>query len=200
MIEANYALGQHWDTLSGQPIDKFLHVRAVLTIFNQRNNGHTQGFYFSILSYNISLIFTKISILLLYVRILDASRTRYGCYILLGIVIAYGTWLLFSSIFPCVPVASFWDKEIPGHCLRESTVWFTNASLNIATEIAIFILPLRVISTLSLPQRQKFGVYFVFALGFLYVPPSLSQPHAGSSSFSRATTFLLTSPIFTASA
>jgi hypothetical protein len=139
-------------------------------------SNFTQGFYFSILSYNLSLTFTKISILLLYLRIFKTSRTRYGCYILLGIVIAYGTWLFFSSLFPCMPVAYFWDKQISGHCLPRMAVWFLNAALNIITDIAIFILPLRVVSALSLPRGQKIGLYFIFALGFLYVCHLPTEP------------------------
>jgi hypothetical protein len=123
------------------------------------------------MSYGLGLTFTKISILLLYLRLFATSRTRYGCYILLGVVIIYGTWLFFSSIFPCVPIRRFWDKSIPGHCLAFTPIWFTNASLNIATDLAIFVLPQRTIYALSLPKGQKISLCLVFALGFLYAPP-----------------------------
>ena len=47
-----------------------------------------------------------------------------------------------------------------------------NASLNIATDLTIFLLPMPVLTTLTLPWRQKFGVVFIFGVGLLYVEPS----------------------------
>jgi len=128
-----------------------------------------QPFYFSVLTYNISLIFVKVSILLLYLRIFDSSRTRYGCYILLGVVITYGAFLILSSIFSCWPIGRFWDNRIPGHCIPGPPLWYGNAAANIATDLAIFILPLKTIYGLKLPRGQKISLCFVFTLGFLYV-------------------------------
>jgi hypothetical protein len=42
---------------------------------------------------------------------------------------------------------------------------FTNAALNIVTDIAVAVLPLPVIKTLNLPRAQKLALTFVFCLG-----------------------------------
>jgi hypothetical protein len=42
---------------------------------------------------------------------------------------------------------------------------FTNAALNIMTDIAVAVLPLPVIKTLNLPKSQKLALMFVFCLG-----------------------------------
>ncbi len=115
----------------------------------------------------MSLTFTKISILLLYIRIFKTTMIKGACYTLLGFVAVYGVWLFFSSIFFCVPVEAFWDESITGYCLPHSLIWFLNANINIATDLSIFLLPIPVIKTLLLPKRQKFGLYIVFGLGFL---------------------------------
>ena len=64
--------------------------------------------YFSIITYNISLTVTKISILLQYYRIFTLREMRIPVYIALVIVSAWGIATLFTSIFSCVPVDAYW--------------------------------------------------------------------------------------------
>ncbi|KAE9375914.1 hypothetical protein N431DRAFT_370863 [Stipitochalara longipes BDJ] len=149
VLQALWAFGRHFDTLSASQIDLFLHP-----------------FYFSIISYNSGLIFVKISILLLYLRIFHTSRLRYGCYILLGVVIAYGAFLILSSIFTCWPIARFWNKNIPGGCIPSAPLWYGHSAGNIVTDLAIFVLPLKTIYGLKLPRGQKISLCLVFTLGF----------------------------------
>jgi hypothetical protein len=46
-------------------------------------------------------------------------------------------------------------------------LWWANQGLHLATDFAIVLLPMPVLSTLTLPRKQKFAVVGVFALGFL---------------------------------
>lgn len=103
---------------------------------------------------------------------------------MLGIVALYTTWAVLSGYVNCVPVAKFWDREIPGGCLDFEIVWFFNASMNIATDVALFILPMPLLSRLQLPRMQKIGLMGVFAIGILYAvplcPSSQYRPYADS--------------------
>ncbi|KAN0112482.1 hypothetical protein V8E51_005433 [Hyaloscypha variabilis] len=148
-LQAIWGFGRHFDTLLGYQIDMFLHP-----------------FYFSIISYDVALTLVKLSILFLYLRIFDSSRIRYGCYILLGVVITTGSFIVLSSSFICWPVASFWDKSIPGYCIPYAHLWYSHSALNILTDLAIFVLPLKTIYGLKLPRNQKISLCFVFTLGF----------------------------------
>jgi hypothetical protein len=87
----------------------------------------------------------------------------------MGIVISYSTWAIVSGFVNCVPVAKFWDRELPGHCLSFEALWFFNASMNIATDLTLLILPMPLITQLQLPKRQKLALMGVFALGGLLV-------------------------------
>ncbi|KAF4625948.1 hypothetical protein G7Y89_g12214 [Cudoniella acicularis] len=158
IFQSEHALGHHIADLSSQDVVSFL-----------------KGFYFTVISYNLSLTMTKISILLLYMRIFSISNIQLICYIQLAIVIVYGLWLLFDNIFFCTPISFFWDKTIPGKCLPSAKVWFTNSSLNIATDFMILILPLPVISTLRLPKQQKQILYPIFAVGFFVCTISIGR-------------------------
>jgi hypothetical protein len=85
---------------------------------------------------------------------------------MLGIVIGYGAWAVFSSVFICTPVSFSWDKSIPrGHCMNQLVVWVANAGVNIAEDLAIFTMPLFVVRTLQISKSQKKGLVIMFMLG-----------------------------------
>lgn len=76
--------------------------------------------------------------------------------------------------FPCSPVQKFWHTELPGRCVPNLPFWYINAAGNIATDLAIFIMPLPVLNKLQLRKKQKYFLMAIFSLGFLYVeqPPN----------------------------
>lgn len=73
----------------------------------------------------------------------------------------------------CAPIAYFWNHELTGHCLNRHAIWFSNAAMNILTDIIIFILPMPVLKELHLPRRQKWALIAVFALGAFVVMTSV---------------------------
>jgi hypothetical protein len=85
----------------------------------------------------------------------------------MGVVVVYTAWTQFSAIFACVPIRAFWTKELPSKCIDQFAVWFTNAGINIVTDVAIIILPMPVIRRLNLAKRQKHLLMGIFAVGIL---------------------------------
>jgi hypothetical protein len=130
------------------------------------SNHPCQAFWASVWLYNLSLTFTKISILIQYLRIFVNRRFFIVCMVALGIVTIYGTWTFFGSIFLCTPVPFFWDKSITGgKCLNQFAVWFTNGGVNIAQDFAILVLPMPLLRNLQIPKGQKRALVAIFALG-----------------------------------
>ncbi|KAJ5337701.1 hypothetical protein N7452_004429 [Penicillium brevicompactum] len=123
--------------------------------------------------YNASLAFTKFSILFQYLRIFPGRPFRIACYVMMAIVAAYSSWAIVSGYVNCVPVAKFWNHDLPGNCLNFEAVWFFNASMNIATDIALLMLPMPLLSQLQLPRMQKFALIGIFAIGVLVVVTSI---------------------------
>lgn len=76
---------------------------------------------------------------------------------------------LLVVIFTCTPVDKFWNSDKPGHCIPDLPFWYINAAGNIATDIAIFAMPLPVLRKLQLRTKQKYFLIGIFSLGFLYV-------------------------------
>jgi hypothetical protein len=119
--------------------------------------------------YNASLAFTKFSILLQYLRIFPARSFRLACFVVGAVVATYSSWAIVSGYVNCVPVAKFWNHDLPGSCLSFEAVWFFNASMNIATDVTLLILPMPLLAQLQLPRMQKIALMGVFAIGILYV-------------------------------
>ena len=122
----------------------------------------------------LSLLFTKISILLLYIRILSYQHARYAAYAILAVVVlTNGLWTFVTVMTACWPLRAFWDRSIllasqdgSAWC-RPVVYWYANTGLHIATDVLLYVLPLPVIVNLHVKLRQKLVLYAIFALGFL---------------------------------
>ncbi|KDN69270.1 hypothetical protein CSUB01_09322 [Colletotrichum sublineola] len=124
---------------------------------------------FTNLLYSISLTLTKISILLLYIRVFAYDLVCLLAKIMLGIVAVSHTWIIASILTTCIPLSAVWNYDPlapPVYCHPIAVFW-GNACLHLFTDFLIFLLPLPVISSMRLPRRQKLGLYSVFSLAFL---------------------------------
>jgi hypothetical protein len=149
--------------------------RHISTLSLREGIESQKAFYVSIWVYNLSMSCTKFSILLQYLRIFPQHRFRRACWMMMGIVGVYTCWTFFSAVFACWPISYFWMQlkdPMGGRCLNRFAVWFANAGINIATDIAIGVLPLRLLRSLELPRRQRIALMIVFGLGGLYGHPA----------------------------
>lgn len=116
---------------------------------------------------------TKVSILLLYLRIFVQKYFRICCYSLLAIILAYMVATSASSIWQCTPIPRAWDKSIPGTCISLTMNWYANAGFSIATDILIILLPQHVLWKSKLPINQKRALMAIFALGLFVTVTSV---------------------------
>ncbi len=86
---------------------------------------------------------------------------------MVGVLAVYGCWTFFGSLFMCIPASAFWNQSIKGKCMNRLAFWFSNAALNITTDIMIFAIPMPLLKQLQLPKKQKIGLMFVFGFGAL---------------------------------
>ncbi|KAF2116474.1 hypothetical protein BDV96DRAFT_543909 [Lophiotrema nucula] len=125
-----------------------------------------KAFWASVWVYYLALSFTKISILVQYLRIFPTPRFRAVCCVVLSFVVGFGIWNFFGSIFLCTPVQFFWNKSLKkGTCLNQFVVWFVNAGVNIAQDVIILILPMPLLHRLNVPRAQKRALIIIFSLG-----------------------------------
>lgn len=123
------------------------------------------------IAYGWNIALTKISVLLLYYRLLQvafqtSSVLRAVGYGITALVIISALVFLFTSVFECIPVQKRWRPELPGHCMEYVIPWTLNAVLTILTDVAILVLPVPQIWKMRLGVMEKMGVTSIFALGW----------------------------------
>ncbi|PWY79594.1 hypothetical protein BO70DRAFT_397077 [Aspergillus heteromorphus CBS 117.55] len=124
-----------------------------------------KAFWLTIPFYNAALLLAKASILMQYFRVFPTRRMRRICWVMIGMLATYGSWAVLSAFLNCIPVSKFWDPTVEGYCLNMEGLWFSNASMHIATDIAILLIPIPAMWGLELPRKQKMALISIFALG-----------------------------------
>lgn len=120
--------------------------------------------------YKFTINLTKTSICLLYLRIFPSVKFRRTVYAVMTSVLLYAVASIVATIVQCSPLERIWNASVQGTCINFTAFWYANATANIVGDFAILGLPMPVVRSLHLPQRQRLGLMVVFALGGLYVP------------------------------
>ncbi|EFQ36740.1 hypothetical protein CGRA01v4_08471 [Colletotrichum graminicola] len=140
--------------------------RHVYFLSPEQIKDYMKTFYTSIILYNAALGGIKMTFLIQYYRVLAVNKMKK---IFIGAMVFVGAWSvsqMMGMIFICWPIAAFWDKSIPGTCLPNFPLWYSNAAGNIFTDILVLLLPLPGISRLKLRRGQKYVLLGIFCLGF----------------------------------
>lgn len=128
--------------------------------------------YVAFVLYNPILMATKTSILILYLNIAGKTHTflRIASFITLAVVNIGGIVLTFITAFQCRPVEAAYNLAIQHPtCISIETIYLASAPVNVATDLAIFVLPIPVLTSLSLPLREKTILVLTFLLGIFVI-------------------------------
>ncbi|KAF2640115.1 hypothetical protein P280DRAFT_452571 [Massarina eburnea CBS 473.64] len=117
--------------------------------------------------YATSLAFTKVSILLFYLRLSPHIWFRVLVRILLGIVVTYAIVYDLLSIFACKPIAASWDLRLAptATCIDTLTKYMALSVLNIIIDVFTLVLPIPVVVGLQMSVRQKISIILIFLTG-----------------------------------
>ncbi|KAI0017629.1 hypothetical protein F4780DRAFT_772205 [Xylariomycetidae sp. FL0641] len=149
-VNALYGLGKHvWDLQGPQETMEYL-----------------KHFYVSITLYNSGLMFVKLTFLMQYYRVLAVKKMHTICIVAMAIIGSWSLSQVLVGIFICDPIAGFWDSSLNATCIPNLPQWYINAAGNIATDLAIFVLPMPVLGHLNLPRVQRLVLIGIFSLGF----------------------------------
>ncbi len=98
------------------------------------------------LVYLAAIVFPKLVILAIYLRIFTKKSYRVTCRVLAGLLIANWIAVTITELLICRPLAFLWNRFIiRGHCYNINA-WFRWGSLvNILTDLVMLILPLSVV-------------------------------------------------------
>ncbi|KAK3390689.1 hypothetical protein B0H63DRAFT_519901 [Podospora didyma] len=113
---------------------------------------------------------TKISLLLLYMRVFD--HVRWLSRTCVGFVIFIALWavvqvLLF--VFQCWPVQKGWNPLIEGTCLLVEDLFYLRDITSIVIDVILMFLPIHYVWKLRVPQSQRYALFSVFSLGIVTI-------------------------------
>ena len=114
--------------------------------------------------------FTKISILLLYLRLFPDPKLRRNIKIGLGLCSVTVFALFWACVFKCWPISfawNYWDGEHKGKCTSEAAQGWANSFLNMFADIVVLLLPLPTIWKLNLSTEKRMAIMAMFSVGLL---------------------------------
>lgn len=124
--------------------------------------------------YSFVLPFLKVAILTEWVRMFVPRGTHmknafwWGCMTVCFVQIGAGIATVIALNVQCIPHAAIWDLTITdAQCFELYPLQVSSASIQLVSDIAIFLLPQRVIWTLKMTWQKRLGVSVVFGLGLL---------------------------------
>ncbi|THV55721.1 hypothetical protein BGAL_0004g00430 [Botrytis galanthina] len=110
----------------------------------------------------------KYAILLLYKRLFIVNKVRICVYALMATLVVYTIVMIAVALAACRPFAANFDPTIPGaKCINKEDLYRWGPIVNIATDIAMLILPMPIIWNLHTTRRLKLGLTLTFLTGSL---------------------------------
>ncbi|KAF2464529.1 uncharacterized protein BDR25DRAFT_155204, partial [Lindgomyces ingoldianus] len=118
--------------------------------------------------YTQSIMFPKLSILCLYMKIFTRRRYRTAAYATGLIILLTGLTMIIADFTMCRPFAYFWDKTIPGgKCVNLMAAYRYIGIPNLITDVLLLVLPLPAIYKLHVGLGVKIGLFATFISGSL---------------------------------
>lgn len=120
--------------------------------------------------YVFDVAVTKLSMLAFYGRLFPTLVVQHLARGTFAFVVLWGTAYGFFSLFQCRPVSYFWtewDGEHSGKCVGSLRVILSHASLGIAIDVWMIIIPLWQLARLNMDWKKKMGVVLMFLVGTL---------------------------------
>lgn len=159
-------LSVHWGLTTGKDIPVEIAV------------PHRINVWIAQIAYTLALSCVKISVLLFYRR-LSVSFTRgFLIAVWVGIIynIIYALGFVMTLLLLCQPLDAYWksfnaEYKARGdyHCGSEQIAEPLSAIFSVIGDAYSTLLPLVLVSRLTLPPRQKWALYGLFSLGFSVV-------------------------------
>ncbi|EPS41672.1 hypothetical protein H072_4420 [Dactylellina haptotyla CBS 200.50] len=122
--------------------------------------------YVEVILQPVTLNFIKLSILSFYLRLPGTNRfhaiTQATFVFIAAMMIAF----VLTLVLACIPVSKQWDiYETGGKCIDRALFWHVILAFNVATNIWILVMPVRMLLALKVGRKQKTMVLCIFGCG-----------------------------------
>lgn len=122
------------------------------------------------LFYSPPVFFAKLAILMQISRIFSVGQRNGIFWSSWALIIANAVCyiiVMFLFIFECNPRQKIWNPSVEGKCMNTGNAVLAISAVNLASDVAILILPMFSVWNLQMPFRKKVGVVAIFSLGVL---------------------------------
>lgn len=119
------------------------------------------------LLYAISLGFAKNSIVVMLKRIFFTQSYAWIANLIMGLNVVWMLQTILTSLLICQPINVNWDPTVQGHCGNGRIAYALFSVFDIITDVAIVILPLRLLARLQMEKIYKIALIGVFAFGLV---------------------------------
>ncbi|KAF2185964.1 hypothetical protein K469DRAFT_152150 [Zopfia rhizophila CBS 207.26] len=145
-----YGLGRHiWDIPFSVLNPNYMKVSTIAKTF-----------------YGTSVMFTKLSILALFLRFIPDGKLRATVHTTMVVIVIYSLLLSFQWVYRCRPLEKHWDLAITrGSCIDWLKINIFSGVMNTITDVTILVLPIPILRNIRIPIRQKIGVMIVLMTG-----------------------------------
>ncbi|KAH7081547.1 hypothetical protein BKA63DRAFT_530547 [Paraphoma chrysanthemicola] len=116
------------------------------------------------LLWNANAIFTKISVLLMYLAIFPMPSMLLWCQWVALFITLWCVANIFVGIFICRPIRRNWDFTVQGSCGSQRDWYFSMGVINILTDVVLIGLPMPYLYKIRLPTPKK-----ILAMGLLSI-------------------------------
>lgn len=74
---------------------------------------------------------------------------------------------ILTNLFQCVPIKAAWDPTVNARCIEYNAQLVAIAIINVATDVVVLVLPMRLVWGLQISPSQKWQLSAIFSLGGL---------------------------------
>ncbi|KAL8663466.1 MAG: hypothetical protein Q9168_008094 [Polycauliona sp. 1 TL-2023] len=118
----------------------------------------------------VTLMFTKTSICLFLLRIVDNKRTRMAIYFLIGCLVTLTIVTASFFFVVCRPLSAYWTPGKEGHCLSNKTienVIIAQGALTIVSDLICATFPIFFLRGLRVKLRTKVALCLLMGMGVI---------------------------------
>ncbi len=117
--------------------------------------------------WNITICFSKLSVLLMYTTVIAVRNMIIACRVLGVFIILWNIGGVLGALFLCRPFALNWDKTLEGTCGDNRLFYMWLGAINVVVEAVMLLLPLPFLYQLQLKTFKKLIVIGLFSVGWM---------------------------------
>jgi hypothetical protein len=116
-----------------------------------------------------SNMLSRMSVVILYLRIFTTHWARVACWFVMAFLAANCVATVIAAQLECTPLAFAWDKSIKGGTCFDLLLWYKLTNIpNIIADVMIMVLPIRTVWGLQASTARKSGIAAVCLTGSMY--------------------------------